>query len=683
MADSTSEGSGFRSQASLTAVQEGMILEIQAPNYPPRKVYIKSPRCSVGSAPECTLRLVAPGVEPVHCLIMRANRQVRVERVAASTWLNQREFQRASLRPGDRLQVGPIQICLLSVGQELPVSASTSIEASPVSARMASGLKRFPPHFGEEITKQKEGSGEGSTTYVGENPQLREQTTRHLGHQRAKRLIAMLRQARQQIHSLHSQLEHLRQDLDSLRTQQVSWRSLSEEAAELQKRSHQLAEWENRLTRQQSELEAQKVQLEAHRQSLQRQWTQWQAEHAKFQQDLQHQFQTLQEEHAHLRQAQQSLQAQLQELQAQQEALRDQQRQQEQTLQAQQEQLAQKERELHEWEHRLELQSQALAEREDALAEQHQSLQQQRQLLAEQQQQWQAQKTPQDSEVPEARVSEERLQRHTRAPEPRSGTSAEEILRRLGMMPNLGEEDQQESTSGKELLQVSAQSHASPNDPAPSASPEHQEELIQAYMERLLGRSRKEDASSGSKPPPQDGTARGRRIVRNGQADTLPEGKANQPERSPGRPSPEWVPRGVAPERGVDLEAMRELANLSAHSALAQHRRRKTLAAVWAKFAATLFSLLIGCGMLWLWAGDPERDLALYAAGVCFAGAALWGLQYLLLAGKLIWHTLGLRRPAPDSSPVVLQEDSPMALPTEGAAETTSSEHAVPPVKGN
>lgn len=692
MAGGLPKASSLRSESGSSFLGEGIVLEIQAPNYPPRKVYIKSPRCSIGSAPDCTLRLVAPGVEPIHCVLIRSDRQLRVERVGPSTWLNHREFHTAPFQIGDRLQVGPIQIQLLQLlSQGVEVTQATSRPGGETSQAVVQerGGREIASSscYGVEVPGEPASTSGSFPTKELSESHPREDLSCQQSDPPPQRLINLLQQARQEIDSLHNQIEQLRKDFDVLQTLQVSLRSLEEQAAQLENRSYQVAEWESRLTRQQSELEAHLAHLEAQYQALQRQWSQWQAEQAQIQQEIRRQQQTLQQQLADLRQGQQTLQTQLQELQTNQNALRDQQLQYQQAFQAYQEQAAKIQQELAAWEQRLQTQAQAFEEQQAALAQQNQALQHQRQLLEQDQQQWEAQKAQQQDALSEARVSEERIQRYTRPPESRSGCSAEEILRRVGMMPNLEEEEEPEDGSGLHTTREPALSQPpsdGPDSKAPDSS-EGEDGVVRAYLERLLGQGWNQAAppAEGQVDHPQgEKECREKKGFRR-QPIGCPKSGGGKMERSMPRPTAEWVPRTTPPEKGVDLEAMRDLANLSAHTALEQHHRRKTLAAVWAKFFVSLVSLLLGIGMLWLWGGKPEHDLALYAAGTCFAVAALWGLQYLLGAGKLLLRSFGIGRFSPLPVPPPPQADSLQEGSSGGSGETCLSAGTLPPTKGD
>src|SRR3954464_4454976 len=62
-----------------------------------QSVQLLSAKCTIGSAPGCTLRLRAPGVHPLHCVILRGLRGVVARAVAADSRLNGVPFRDARL----------------------------------------------------------------------------------------------------------------------------------------------------------------------------------------------------------------------------------------------------------------------------------------------------------------------------------------------------------------------------------------------------------------------------------------------------------------------------------------------------------------------------------------------------------------------------------------------------------
>ena len=73
-------------------------------------IRLAAAKCTLGSSPDCTLRLQAAGVQPVHCLILRGPRQTIVRRWSDQTRLNDRPFADAPLKVGDRLAIGPFEL---------------------------------------------------------------------------------------------------------------------------------------------------------------------------------------------------------------------------------------------------------------------------------------------------------------------------------------------------------------------------------------------------------------------------------------------------------------------------------------------------------------------------------------------------------------------------------------------
>ncbi len=104
------------SKTPLANPTQCLTLRIEGTERHGQEVRISGPNCTIGSAPECTLRLRAPGVQPLHCRIIQSLGTARIESLAETTWLNCETFDTARLEPGDRLKIGPIQFLILAVG---------------------------------------------------------------------------------------------------------------------------------------------------------------------------------------------------------------------------------------------------------------------------------------------------------------------------------------------------------------------------------------------------------------------------------------------------------------------------------------------------------------------------------------------------------------------------------------
>ena len=77
-------------------------------------VRLSAPKCTIGSASGCTLRLRALGVRPIECLILRGAHGTVVRACVAGTRLNGECFRDARLTAGDRLKFGPIELEVLA-----------------------------------------------------------------------------------------------------------------------------------------------------------------------------------------------------------------------------------------------------------------------------------------------------------------------------------------------------------------------------------------------------------------------------------------------------------------------------------------------------------------------------------------------------------------------------------------
>src|SRR5688500_20254412 len=69
-----------------------------------RLVRLTAVKCTLGSGPQCTLRLKAAGIQPVHCVIDRTGPRVVVRSIAGQSWLNGVTLEQAAVSPGSRLR---------------------------------------------------------------------------------------------------------------------------------------------------------------------------------------------------------------------------------------------------------------------------------------------------------------------------------------------------------------------------------------------------------------------------------------------------------------------------------------------------------------------------------------------------------------------------------------------------
>ncbi|MCC7085710.1 MAG: hypothetical protein IT427_11970 [Pirellulales bacterium] len=73
-------------------------------------VWLNSLKVTIGSGSSSTLRLRAPGVAPVHCMILRGREQTIARCWSPDTRCNGRAFKDARLSTGDRLGIGPLEL---------------------------------------------------------------------------------------------------------------------------------------------------------------------------------------------------------------------------------------------------------------------------------------------------------------------------------------------------------------------------------------------------------------------------------------------------------------------------------------------------------------------------------------------------------------------------------------------
>src|SRR5581483_1984577 len=105
------------SPSRLLANAGEMTLRVRAPRHKDREVRIRSPKCTIGSAAGCTLRLRARGVAGLQCWILRGAAGSVVRRLHGPAMLNGAQFDEAPLKVGDRLQIGSVELEIVQCNQ--------------------------------------------------------------------------------------------------------------------------------------------------------------------------------------------------------------------------------------------------------------------------------------------------------------------------------------------------------------------------------------------------------------------------------------------------------------------------------------------------------------------------------------------------------------------------------------
>ncbi len=204
-----------------------------------------------------------------------------------------------------------------------------------------------------------------------------------------------------------------------------------------------------------------------------------------------------------------------------------------------------------------------------------------------------------------------------------------------------------------------------PRKPTPprGESLDAEEDSVDAYMARLLERAR---VGKPEQSPPAE-TAEPVR-----QAIPLSSHRTEYQEPLNRHGSRELsAPRATACEKQVNLSAMRELANLSAQTAIHSHAKNRLQRASRTKLLVSGLGLLVGSGMMWAYWHDGAGVIALYVAMASLLISLIWAVQSaVLMAHGLRGAADDFQRkaePAPGASP---SSDSTVAALSETDGES-------------
>src|SRR5271157_4529979 len=105
------------SSSLMPAAPGFLVLRVRGSTRDGQVLRLQSPKCTIGSGPNCTLRLRADNIGVVHCLILRGPSQTLVQRWSPDTRLNGRNFSESVLQAGDCLSVGAIDLEVVETAQ--------------------------------------------------------------------------------------------------------------------------------------------------------------------------------------------------------------------------------------------------------------------------------------------------------------------------------------------------------------------------------------------------------------------------------------------------------------------------------------------------------------------------------------------------------------------------------------
>ena len=233
-----------------------------------RLISIRSPKCTIGSAAGCTLRLRAAGVRPLHCWILRGPAGTVVRRCTAGTLLNGLTYEDAPLQNGDRLRVGPVELeiieCQSSPPQwSIPAAPEPDASESPSNRASTRELEACLAAANDEIARLEADAKQAWQTSV-------------VAAERADQLREALEEANVETGEVRGELEAA---LSALKRERAEGEPrLSSMRQQLEQAQRKLAEAEATMIQAQRQMEEQSSRPAAEREALQRQIAQLQRE---------------------------------------------------------------------------------------------------------------------------------------------------------------------------------------------------------------------------------------------------------------------------------------------------------------------------------------------------------------------------------------------------------------------
>jgi len=638
-----------------------LVLRIRGTSRDGQILRLQSAKCTIGSDRRCTLRLNAPGIRPVHCLIVRGRQTTIVRRWSPDTRLNGSEFADAQLSPGDRLGIGPI---------EMEVVETTALPALPQSPKPK----------------------ETSVSYGLRNITRRLNLANQQGRRRARRLVEELRRARQEIERLRGRVSQTADQADHCQAElDARWKQLRQEAERLEAQRTVLDEHRKHQEQRETELDEDRRQIDACRAELEVRQTEFEQRQQQWDRQCgereQQQRESEQSPAFQASEAAASSDAARDELLAERAAFEEEKRQWEAEVQAHRLQWEQQQREFEQQRQRLAAKHQEVEARltdwQLELDEQEARLEKQRQAVADREPSWPAAASEIMSAKP-ARAGQpaERAPHHPpeaaapiapRAVLPLPISGGESLPE---ASPQVAEEEVEahrpqratpgpvETAAAREADRVSEETKPGDVDQVDERKEKEDDESIDDYMARLLKRlnvmTTTEPKDSGEVRAPKPAAISRQAFLGANhpyRQKTEEEQKAENEEAAAKRAA---TRRHRPTLEGITtLAAMRELATGAASSAISAHARSQLKKTMRGKLFLSIAAMALGVSLI---AGRLVWSFQNWQFYVGVAGlflAILWVVQYAVLIGRLTvtrsghlsWHKEEAEGPSEDGEP--------------------------------
>jgi len=200
-----------------------LALRILQPSAPAQTLPLPAGKCTIGSSERCHIHLPGGQVQPLHCLIVHSAAETVVKRWAHGVRLNGNNFTSAAFHPGDSLTIGEVQLQL--VLQEDAQPFESPIEANSVGESLVETVAPSSPHdpsdavpdtIAEAVVKTDLERPVDAASQLESDRLVRQLWTANYGaRQRCRKLVASLRDVRDQTTLFDQQIDHLE---DQLRT---------------------------------------------------------------------------------------------------------------------------------------------------------------------------------------------------------------------------------------------------------------------------------------------------------------------------------------------------------------------------------------------------------------------------------------------------------------------------------
>ncbi len=195
-----------------TTATARLALRVVQPGVGEKTLNLEKGKYTIGASANCRIQVAGSGVRPLHCLVVQDEQETVATRWAPGVLLNGRDFTTATIHQGDCLQIGNVQLQLVSEQEGGKPKASSSAEVAPkVPSQVPQN--ESTQQVAESKKKRKDPTSYKPSQLYADRLVTKLWTANYQARRRCRGLVSSLRDLRAEVGSTDQKIFSLQEEL--------------------------------------------------------------------------------------------------------------------------------------------------------------------------------------------------------------------------------------------------------------------------------------------------------------------------------------------------------------------------------------------------------------------------------------------------------------------------------------